>query len=297
MNRRTWFVLGAVVILAGACLAAAKMFVPRDEGDTIPKERGDPAFKDVAAQPVAPDVVAEATETLTVAEPTERVAAAQPAEVGASAEPAEMRPAAQPAETPPPAEPADAAGVAEPAEAAAVGGPVEARPAAPSETKAAAHPAETGAVGKPEKTETAAQPPETAGGVERPETAAAPRARSGFEHVVVTLELPALDEPLIWAGEGHGPNCAMTKVSSVLGIAIGQPHGITVARVIPNGPAAEAGILAGDGIVQCGEAKVTCPASLLPYLKRGQEPKSLTLTVRRPARRGVPANAGHPGSP
>lgn len=130
-----------------------------------------------------------------------------------------------------------------------------------------------------------------------PEEAAEP---DNADYIVVTVELPARGEPLAWSGRGHGPGCPQTQVSAVLGIAIGNPHGVVVSKVIADGPAAKAGILPGDGIVKAGGWEVTCPSKLLPYLERRQERRSVEFTVRRPVESGEaaePADPAHTESP
>jgi S1-C subfamily serine protease len=108
-----------------------------------------------------------------------------------------------------------------------------------------------------------------------------PGPGSDAERLVLTVELPAAGEPLMGGGPGHGPDCPQTQVSALLGVVIGNPHGILVAEVRPNGPAAEGGIMQGDSIVECDGAAVTCPSKLLPLLERGEERRPLELTVLR----------------
>ena len=120
----------------------------------------------------------------------------------------------------------------------------------------------------------------------RPDARAAALARvpgpgSDADRVVLTVELPAEGEPLTASRSGHGPGCPQTAVSALLGIMIANPHGILVARVTPGGPAAEAGIVRGDSIVECDGEAVTCPSKLLPLLERGEERRQLKLTVLR----------------
>lgn len=120
----------------------------------------------------------------------------------------------------------------------------------------------------------------------RPDARAAALAQvpgpgSDADRVVLTVELPAEGEPLFPSGGGHGPGCPQTQVSALLGIMIANPHGILVARVTPGGPAAEAGIVRGDSIVECDGEPVTCPSKLLPLLERGEERRPVKLTVLR----------------
>jgi len=106
-----------------------------------------------------------------------------------------------------------------------------------------------------------------------------------FEEVVAVCQLPAADEPLLEVpGSGHGPNCPTTQVSSLLGIAIASPHRITIGSVVPEGPAARAGIKSGDGIVKCDGQTVDCPRTLLPHLGQAEERSPVELTLRRPIR-------------
>ena len=104
------------------------------------------------------------------------------------------------------------------------------------------------------------------------------------DSVVLTVELPAVGEPLAPSGGGHGPDCPQTQVSSLLGIVIADPHGILVAGVTPRGPAAEGGIMRGDSIVECDGKPVTCRSALLPLLERGEQRRRLELTVLRGAK-------------
>ena len=104
-------------------------------------------------------------------------------------------------------------------------------------------------------------------------------APANADVAILKLELPAKDEPLAWEGAGHGEACPQTQVSSVLGIEIGNPHGIVVAKVIKNGPAEKAGIAVGDSIVQCDGQAVTCPSSLAPLLARGAQRRTIELGV------------------
>jgi S1-C subfamily serine protease len=104
---------------------------------------------------------------------------------------------------------------------------------------------------------------------------------SDADRVVLTVVLPAEGEPLTASRGGHGPGCPTTVVSALLGIMIASPHGIVVARATPGGPAAEAGIAQGDSIIECDGKPVSCPASLLPLLERGEERRPVKLTVLR----------------
>jgi S1-C subfamily serine protease len=108
-----------------------------------------------------------------------------------------------------------------------------------------------------------------------------PGPGSDADRLVLTVELRAKGEPLSPGGGGHGPGCPQTQVSALLGIVIADPHGILIARAVPGSPAAEAGIMTGDSIVECDGVPVTCPSKLLPMLERGDERRQLELTVLR----------------
>jgi S1-C subfamily serine protease len=73
----------------------------------------------------------------------------------------------------------------------------------------------------------------------------------------------------------------MKAMSAILGCAVASPHGIIVGSVAPDSSAAEAGILPGDSITACDGKIVTCPSTLLPRLKQGEEPRQVELTLRR----------------
>jgi membrane-associated protease RseP (regulator of RpoE activity) len=92
---------------------------------------------------------------------------------------------------------------------------------------------------------------------------------------------------------GHGGGCAVTQVGMILGLHIAQPHGCIVGSVMPDSPAAEAGLRAGDGIVGCDGSKVTCPSSLLPHLAADADSREVKLTVLRPKRDGEAERAEH----
>lgn len=129
-------------------------------------------------------------------------------------------------------------------------------------------------------------PTDPAASKSRPDPRAAALARvpgpgSDADRVVLTLVLPAQGEPLTASSSGHGPGCPQSQVSALLGIMIAKPHGILVARVTPGAPAAEAGIVRGDSIVECDGEPVTCPSKLLPLLERGEERRPVKLTVLR----------------
>jgi hypothetical protein len=110
-----------------------------------------------------------------------------------------------------------------------------------------------------------------------------PRPPAGpTEDIVLVVQLPAEGEPLSDANSGHPPDCPQAQVSALLGIEIAAAHGIRIGNVLPNGPAAEAGIASGDSIMKCAGDEVTCPRTLLDYLEQGKERKPIELTVRRP---------------
>ncbi len=113
-----------------------------------------------------------------------------------------------------------------------------------------------------------------------------PPKGAGFEEIVVTVEIPiqppAGEEPAQPAGAHGGPNCPMSQSGRLLGVVIGAPHGIIVSQVLPDGPAAKAGIKVGDSIVECDGVKVSCPSVLRPMLGEGLSRLTVRLTIHRP---------------
>jgi len=109
-------------------------------------------------------------------------------------------------------------------------------------------------------------------------------APGSYEELVLTVALPAQAKPDTGetppATGGHA-NCPMSESSEILGIQIGQPHGVIVSRVVPGGPAEKAGIKAGDSIVACNGKVVTCPSTLRPLLGAGEKAREVKLTIRR----------------
>lgn len=101
------------------------------------------------------------------------------------------------------------------------------------------------------------------------------------EEIVLTLLLPAQDEPLSEVAGSHGPDCPQTQVCALFGIEIAAPHGIRVGKVLAGSPAEAAGIVPGDSIVKCDGDEVTCPSTLVPYLEQRKERKPVELTVQR----------------
>jgi len=134
---------------------------------------------------------------------------------------------------------------------------------------------------------TPAPPPSPA--VQQPATGA------GFEEIVVTVEIPveplAEEEPAQPAGSHGGSRCPMSESGTILGIVIGVPHGIIVSKVLPDGPAAKAGIKVGDSIVACNGVKVSCPSALRPMLDNNGSPLTVKLTIHR-AKKAAASPAG-----
>ncbi len=324
MSRRVLLPLAAIALLGGVCLAVINMLPARQDGDTVAEQRRAPVSAQAVETSAAVERPPDPGEADTAEDDGEPEPVAERSEVDALAGPREVYRAEDDGEPEPMAEPREVGAAADAGEAEASEDswqviavePMEGPWQIPAVEAAAEHPQvaavkaaeEPPQVGAPQAAEEFPQvnAAAEAGEAEAPaeprkmKAATQPGQSEEFEHVVVTVQLPALDEPTVWSGQGHGPNCAQTQVSAVLGIVIGRPHGITVARVIPDGPAAKGGIAPGDGIVKCGEATVTCPSRLVPYLKREREPRSVELTIRRPVRRGEAsgsADAGGPGSP
>jgi len=108
----------------------------------------------------------------------------------------------------------------------------------------------------------------------------------GFEQIVVTVDIPvqppAEAQAAPPAASHGGAACPMSESNKILGITIGSPHGIVVSNVLPDGPAAKAGIKAGDGIVACNGKRMSCPSTLRPMLGDGTRPVTVKLTIFRP---------------
>jgi predicted metalloprotease with PDZ domain len=120
----------------------------------------------------------------------------------------------------------------------------------------------------------------------------APAPAADQDKLVIPVQLPPAGQvrPMAGAGlSGHGPNCPQTQVSGLLGVQIGQPHGVILGHVSPTGPAGKAGLKAGDSIIACNGAAVTCPATLLPMLRTGEKPTTVKLTVLRAKSSTAPA--------
>jgi S1-C subfamily serine protease len=80
-----------------------------------------------------------------------------------------------------------------------------------------------------------------------------------------------------WLGIGTQPVALPADLRSRLG----QPAGLIVLSVQPDGPAARAGLLLGDVLLRAGEEKITSPAALLPCLDADRVGQVLALSVLR----------------
>jgi C-terminal processing protease CtpA/Prc len=128
----------------------------------------------------------------------------------------------------------------------------------------------------------AAQQPAAAPTQAKPASAEEPTIPSNMELVTVTVTLPPASEKLATeALSGHGDSCPQSRVSSLLGVEITSPHGVVIGKVRPEGLAAKAGIKTGDSIVMANGSEVTCPQTFEPFLKRGDKPTDVKLTIAR----------------
>ena len=80
-----------------------------------------------------------------------------------------------------------------------------------------------------------------------------------------------------WLGIGTQP----VALPAELRARLGQPAGLIVLSVQPDGPAARAGLLLGDVLLRAGEEKLTSPAALLPCLDEDRVGQPLALSVLR----------------
>lgn len=80
-----------------------------------------------------------------------------------------------------------------------------------------------------------------------------------------------------WLGIGTQP----VALSADLRSRLGQPAGLIVLSVQPDGPAARAGLLLGDVLLRAGGEKLTSPAALLPCLDEDRVGRALALHVLR----------------
>ena len=111
--------------------------------------------------------------------------------------------------------------------------------------------------------------------------AAKPSATEG--EIVLTLQIPAAGTKAESAPlSGHGGSCPMGAMSGLLGVEITNPHGLIIGRVVPNSPADKAGLRTGDSVIKIDGQAVTCPRKCVPFLKQGDKPREVKLTVIRP---------------
>lgn len=103
---------------------------------------------------------------------------------------------------------------------------------------------------------------------------------------------PAPHTSLAMAAEpagGSPPECPTSQVGKILGAQIFAGHGQTKSgqqgvkldSVTPKGPAAKAGLKAGDIVTLANGKAVTCPMSLLTELSKANPAKKIVLKADR----------------
>jgi len=113
---------------------------------------------------------------------------------------------------------------------------------------------------------------------------AVPQEPREYEEVVVTVEIPARDKtrPMPRGGP-DGEGCPAHRVPRILGITFGGGGGgLGVGTVVPEGPAAKAGMKPGDLIAKCEGEPIDCPRTLARHLRQSSKPRQVEMTLRRP---------------
>ena len=97
-----------------------------------------------------------------------------------------------------------------------------------------------------------------------------------YDEVTVTIEIPPASEfPSGWA---QTDGCPHTRITRVLGAAVGPGNGCPVLKLKPEGPAAKAGIQPLDRL---GEPR-DCARALYGSFRPGKDARTVEWTVRRP---------------
>lgn len=95
--------------------------------------------------------------------------------------------------------------------------------------------------------------------------------QGGYETIAAEIVIPSAAE----VGELKG--CPMTQLGVILGVGFSNPHGLTVGEVLPEGPAAGAGVKAGDQLGLPSQ----CPATTIGHFRPDEEPRTVEVTIRR----------------
>ncbi len=143
------------------------------------------------------------------------------------------------------------------------------KPAARDKPATAEKPAATDKPATPEKPAATEKPttPERPTTIEETVTAENPSATE----ISATILIPPADEV------GPVGRCPKKGMETILGVTISQPHGLCIGSVVPDGPAAKAGIKPGDRLGQPSD----CPRSTIDRFLPGDEAREVRVTIRR----------------
>lgn len=118
-------------------------------------------------------------------------------------------------------------------------------------------------------------------------------SQGSYEQISAEIVIPSADEV------GPLEGCPKTQLGTILGVSIEQPHGLGVGDVVPDGPAAKAGVMPGDQLGRPSD----CPNTTLGRFVPGDEARTVAVTITRRepeaaegAGDGEPATAAEEGA-